>query len=854
MALLSRLFALVAVALLPAIAVQSYNEFAQHRSLEAAVQEHASGFANLVAAQQQQTIEGVRDVLVALSELPAIKAKDVKACSAYLSTIEQRYPAFLTFVVVDMKGQSFCTTDDYGSVNVSSRAYFNDAIATGKLTVGEFAMGLTTGRKVVQFALPFYGDDGNMAGVIIVPLRLDWLAKFIAQMNVPPGASLAITDRNGTYLARYPDNDRFVGRKMDSDRLAREGDRVASYVSDIDGIERIVGRSSLPGDTGGFGVVFGVDRAQAFRDIERRTARGILLIISTTLLVLLLTWCGARRFIKHTLQQLVDAADQWRMGDYTARVHIRDKYSEIAGVADAFNLMANALEERERQLCDAKEIAERAAARITTIFESAADCVFLVERDGSISYINDRARMHLAQGHDLVGMKIWQALADETYAEVLGRIQEVMSERSSTSFEAYCSRDGLWYEVKAFSSAEGLVVLFRDITEQRRAVEARRQMEEQLQQSQKMEAVGQLTGGIAHDFNNLLMVIVGNLELIVDRASDTDSVRQLAVSARRAADRGASLTAQLLAFSRRQTLNPRPIYADQLIQDFQILIRRALAEGYELKLLADEELWPCLVDPAQLQTALLNLILNARDAMPNGGCLEIEVRNVNLDENAMAEIAAGEYVKISVRDTGCGMSAETLERVFEPFFTTKDVGRGTGLGLSMVYGFVRQSSGHVSIESAPGAGTTVSLYLPRSPREPYVVEEVPALQNIPASAGCVLVVEDDEDVLDVTSAMLSKLGYQVFCARDGLEAIRMLKGDRSFDLLFTDVLMPKGINGIELGREAKRLRDGIKVLLTSGNPTDVMTRHGAGREFPIIGKPFGRADLAEHVRRVMCEA
>jgi CheY-like chemotaxis protein len=259
-------------------------------------------------------------------------------------------------------------------------------------------------------------------------------------------------------------------------------------------------------------------------------------------------------------------------------------------------------------------------------------------------------------------------------------------------------------------------------------------------------------------------------------------------------------------------------------------------------------LWPCYVDPAQLQTALLNLALNGRDAMPKTGMLQIELRNVNLDEDTMAEIPAGSYVRISVRDTGYGMAPDVLARAFEPFFTTKPVGKGTGLGLSMVYGFVRQSGGHVAIESTVGVGTTVSLYLPRSTKLPTVEARVAEPNEVTIGSGRVLLVEDDHNILDVTTTMLTKLGYQVFSARNGTEALHTLRNDRNFDILFSDIVMPQGINGIELAREAKQLCTGLKILLMSGNAADALAWTAAVDEFPIIGKPFRRAELAQFLR------
>jgi signal transduction histidine kinase/HAMP domain-containing protein len=844
---------LVAVALLPAIAIQSYNEFDLRRSRQMEVQEQALGLAKLAAAEQQQIIQGIRQVLIALSELPAIKAKETQACNAYLSTISRRYPAFLTFVVVDMDGQSFCATNGM-KTNVAGRAYFANAVKTGEFTAGGFSIGRLTGRKVIQFALPFYGDDGRMGGVIVAPLSLDWLADYIARMGVPPGAALAITDRDGAYLAHYPDNDHFVGRKMPAVKYLRVDHPGTTAALDLDGVARIVGYSALQAESGGLLVSFGLDKTQAFRGIQCRTRRGILLIVLSTSLVLMLTWLGARRFIHQPLGQLVDAANQWRLGDYARRVNILDKQSEIARVADAFNTMADALADRERELYHAKEKAEEAAARITTIFESTTDCVLIVDPDWRINYLNERAKAQLSEERDLIGMNLWEAFLDAIDTDISIQFREAMSEQRLASFEKFCPRRAIWYAINAFPSGQGLAVFFRDITEHKHAVETRRLIEEQLHQSQKMEAVGQLTGGVAHDFNNLLMVISGNLELIEDRAADSDSVRQLAAAARQAADRGAKLTAQLLAFSRRQRLNPKAVYADQLVRDFQGLIRRAVGEGCEVKLVADDRLWPCHVDSAQLEAALLNLTLNGGDAMPDGGTLKIEVRNVTLGEDAIAGVACGSYVRLSVKDTGCGMAPETLDRVFEPFFTTKEVGRGTGLGLSMVYGFVRQSAGHVAIESAVGVGTTVSLYLPKSTQTPDAEAEVVQMQALPAGSGRILVVEDDDDVLKVTSAMLTELGYQVLCARNGTDAIQMLKSGKGFDLLFSDVSMPQGMSGVELAREAKRLGNGIKVLLTSGNAGDVLAQHGAVDEFPIISKPFRRADLARCLGLVMREA
>jgi signal transduction histidine kinase/HAMP domain-containing protein len=852
--ILPRLFLLVAVALLPVIAIQMYNEFDLRRARQVEVQNQALSLAKLAAAEQQQIVQGIREVLIAMSELPAIKARDSQACNVYLAAMQRRFPAFVTFLVTDLNGRSFCDTNsDHRPITIAARAYFANVLKTGAFTVGEYSAGLSTGRKVIQFALPFYGDDGRMGGVIVAGLSLDWLADYIARKGIPAGAALAITDRNGTYLARYPDNSRLVGKKMRGDKYLNLDQRGAVDILDINGVERIIGYSTLDADSGGLFVGYSVDKAQAFAGIRDHTRRDMLLIALSASLVLILTWLGARQFIHRPLGQLVDAANQWRLGEYSRRLEIRDK-SEIARVADAFNAMADALEHRERELSEAKERAEDAAARIAMIFESTTDSVITVDRDCRISFFNQRAWEQIAEGRELIGMELPEAFLDVAGTEIISRFREAMSDQRPVSFEAFRPRRGVWYALNACPSSEGLAIFFRDITEQKHAVEARRLTEEQLQQSQKMESVGQLTGGIAHDFNNLLAVVSGNLERIEEEAVNTGRVRQFAAAARRAADRGAKLTAQLLAFSRRQRLHPKLVSANELISEFQELIRQAVGRACEVKLRTDEQLWLCHLDPSLLETALLNLALNGRDAMPDGGVLEIETRNLVLDEEAVAGCVPGPYVRLSVTDNGRGMPPAVRDRVFEPFFTTKEVGKGTGLGLSMVYGFVRQSDGYVTIESAPGVGTTVALYLPRATQMPDAEVETIQPEAILGGSEQILVVEDNEDLLEVTSETLTTFGYRVVCARNGAEAIRILESGQEIELLFSDVVMPGGMNGVELAREARRLSKGIKILLTSGYAGDVMERYQAVNEFPIIDKPFHLGDLARRLRSILHEA
>jgi signal transduction histidine kinase len=387
--------------------------------------------------------------------------------------------------------------------------------------------------------------------------------------------------------------------------------------------------------------------------------------------------------------------------------------------------------------------------------------------------------------------------------------------------------------------------------------------EEQLRQSQKMEAIGQLTGGVAHDFNNLLTVILGGLDQMdrqLARLPDDTVVARLRRSrdmAQQASQRAATLTSRLLAFARRQTLDPKPLDVNRMVGGMADLLARTLGEQVQLEVVAAPGLWTAMADPGELESALLNLAVNARDAMPASGCLTVETGNVFLDEayvGAIPEpVSAGQYVMVAVSDTGGGMPAETVERVFEPFFTTKPVGQGTGLGLSQVYGFVRQSGGHVRIYSEVGQGTTVKLYLPRAWESDAAAVDA-AAQAARADGGdeVILVVEDHDDLRAYSVSVLKELGYRVIEAGAGLTALEQLEQAAHVDLLFTDVILPGGMDGRRLADEARRRSPGLKVLFTTGYTRNAIVHNGRlDPGVQLVSKPFTFDALARKVRAVL---
>ena len=376
---------------------------------------------------------------------------------------------------------------------------------------------------------------------------------------------------------------------------------------------------------------------------------------------------------------------------------------------------------------------------------------------------------------------------------------------------------------------------------------------EALRQSQKMEAVGQLTGGIAHDFNNLLQIVLGNLELVLRRAPVEDErLRRAVGNAMSGAQRAATLTQRLLAFSRRQPLAPKPLDINKLVEGMSELMRRTLGEAVTIETALADGLWIVEVDANQLENALLNLAVNARDAMPGGGALTITTGNDILGPDVTDDNSPGQYVSLAVSDGGIGMTAETMARVFEPFFTTKEVGKGTGLGLSMVYGFVKQSGGHLRMRSAPGRGTTITLHLPRFDGLATTEIGAAAPSMEPARRDeTVLVVEDDPEVRAYSCDVLTELGYGVLVAPSGAAAIAQLDTAQRIDLVFTDMVLAGPLNGHDVANHAARVRPGLPVLFASGYAHEVVASFRPDEAFDLLAKPFSYAALAMRVRQAL---
>jgi PAS domain S-box-containing protein len=568
------------------------------------------------------------------------------------------------------------------------------------------------------------------------------------------------------------------------------------------------------------------------------------------------------RPLKRLQKLAVNEIKEYSGGDLS----LQGRGNEIQTLAQAFALLLSAIHQRIDGLQQAQETIRQGERFLASIFDSIQDGLVVLDTNLNLLGINPAAKRWFAEAMPLVGKKCYAAFhgrerpcepCPSLKSMETGEPSHLVFLNPSTSLGA-----PVWVELYTFPMVEatsgkitGIIEYFRDITERKKAEEALQRSEEQLRQAQKIEAVGRLAGGVAHDFNNMLTAIGGYCDLLIDDLNAADPHRQDVMEIKKAADRATSLTRQLLAFSRKQIIQPKPLNLNDVISNLDKMLQRLLREDIALLTVPAAELGLVLADPGQIEQVILNLALNSRDAMPQGGTLTIETGNVELDAQYAGrhlEVRPGSYVLLAVSDTGVGMTSEARERIFEPFFTTKEQGKGTGLGLSMVYGIVKQSGGHIWVYSEPEQGTTVKIYLPRISQaaEPESLPPMPASQN--RGAETILLAEDEAVVRQVTCKMLEMKGYKVLEAAGGAAALALSEQYRGpIQLLLTDVLMPE-MSGKALAKRLALRRPEIKVLFMSGHTENAIVHHGVLKPgIAFIQKPFRLETLMCKVREVL---
>ena len=663
-------------------------------------------------------------------------------------------------------------------------------------------------------------SDGSFGGIVSALIAVDLLTDLYDSLNVGEDGVVSLIHRRGNMLARSPIDERVIGSDFSNANIFVNGVNkssagISTTSSVADGKVRITAFRVV--DDFPLVVTVGLSRDAELASWRRYATVSAVATLAVALLILVFLSFMQRR-IKRSI------TDEERFIE--AELRRREE-----------------LESFSQQLQKAQEIANIGTWRMAVgsdVIEISPLLQRLAGRDvtGTDSYDQSKLTIH----------------PDDRESYYAARDAVIATRQPQQIEYRLVHPDGSiryrWSEMQCELGDDGepraIFATVQDITD-------RKTTEEQLRQSQKMETIGQLTGGVAHDFNNLLMVVMGNLDLLLDRMKDDPDSAALLDSAISATERGASLTRQLLAYARRQPLAPRDLDVNGTVQSLSRLLRRTLGEQIEIETILGGGVWHALADASQVENAIINLAINARDAMPNGGKLTLETANASFDESYAGlndEVAAGQYVMIAVTDTGTGMPADVIARAFEPFFTTKPVGRGTGLGLSQVYGFAKQSGGHAKIYSEIGHGTTVKLYLPRA----QTSAAEPAAQAVARTGAgeTILVVEDDDLVRATVDRMLKELGYKPILTTLAEEALTILQGNGHIDLLFTDVVLPGKMGGRALAEEAAKLRPDLPVIYSSGYTQNSIIHQGRlDADIELLSKPYKKQDLAQRLRAVL---
>lgn len=720
-------------------------------------------------------------------------------------------PQLQGVVIVDSKGVIVAGSRNFPEqrVNVSDRDYFkvHRESPSTRLRIGSATDSRITGEWFIASTARLEDPDGIFLGVVVAALSPDYFSDFYDSVVLPGQSFVELLHGNGSVLAREP---------IDNTVMGRASMVAASSAPAVARIDTVGQRPAL------------LVAQEAVPDLP------LAVLIAVDLDAALMHW--KRHFRQHGVLNIVAVL--------------------------ALLLLLLALHRRTSMLASSEAVAQRLARERDSVISSMADAVIVADANGKIVGYNPAATLifdssrFLESPDDHLRMQgVFLPDGTTPFPPEAPPLARAIHGEQVDDVEICLRNDQVPDGARLLLNArpikgpdgeiEGGVVVCRDIT-------AVRETEHRLIQAQKMESVGQITGGVAHDFNNILTVVMGNIEMLGGRIRSDPEAQRIVNAVLEAAGRGADLTSRLLAFSKRQTLQPRIVDVNKLVIDTHQLLLRVLGESIEIQTKLQPDTWPAIVDSAHLQSALLNLAVNARDAMPEGGRLTIETDNTTFDEHYVAnnpDVRSGDFVVLAVSDTGTGIAANIRDRVFEPFFTTKEVGHGSGLGLSMVYGFSRQSGGHVKIYSEEGHGTVVRLYLPRSTQG--AAAQTPVTQRKSASAGTetILVIEDDALVRSFVMTQLKALGYRTLAGSTGAEGLAQLETDKDIALLFTDIILPGGMNGRQLADEALRLRPHLKVLFTSGYTENAIVHQGRlDPGIRLLSKPYRLVELASAVR------
>lgn len=850
--------AITILAVLPAL-VTVYTASLQERRLsEQTSQTRARLMSKIAATELERYIEGARQLLIAISRLPEMRRDNAAVANALARRLHQAYPDYTVIAVANLKGDVIFSSIPLSKpVNVADRAYFKQVLKTQDFSIGNFQVGRIVGEPAINVAYPIIDKHDNIKRVIFAGISLKWLDKLIQSARTVPGSTISIIDRNGIFLVRNPGSD-LVGKIASPSlrRLIGQHRPPATYIDvGLDGVRKLYAWEPIYGvrSMGDAYLITSIPVQLAFATEHRLMWQGMFLWIIGASCAVIIAWWMGDWLVMGQVRRIVRTTSVLATGDFTVRTGVKKGNGELDMLANSLDDMAYSLQKMENERGVALMELEKSEQRYRSMFRDHPAVMLLLDAHTyEIIDANPAAARFYGNANDaLVGMKLTDLIeardgggpvptngyaTDTNHLDVSkfrlanGDIREV---------EIYCGAVTL-------NKKEMIYAIVHDITEKRR-------LEDQLAQTQKLESIGKLAGGIAHDFNNLLTVIIGYADMMEDDIKELPMLHAVQ-QVKKAAFRAADLTRQLLAFARRQIIAPRVVDVNMLIMDIQEFLQRLLGEDVTLEVQIQDDLWQVKVDPGQIEQVIFNLAANGRDAMPGGGKLIISTCNRRLtsdDWNEYPDMAAGEYVELSVTDNGTGMSEEMISRIFEPFYTTKEQGKGVGLGLASCYGIIRQNHGAIRVRSELGKGSIFSIILPAIHE---VLAEVPRedTEKLQGKHNLILLVEDDEQVLDVTRNILINSGYEVKTFHNSNEALDFaLRYADSLTMLITDIILPD-MNGKELGRRVHEIAPQIPVMYISGYTGSTITSDGlAATDEVILQKPYSSDEFIKTMESIL---
>ncbi|MRR57781.1 MAG: response regulator [Deltaproteobacteria bacterium] len=871
----THLLLLVTLAIIPSLAIALHSGLELRSQAKKEAGDRALRIERTMAFHQELVTENTRQLLMTLAKLPIVSDSHEAACSSFLRSLLQQNPYCANILIADTRGEVFASGLPIAGINISDRQYFREALTNRDFTVGQFAVSRSARKPVIHFAYPVTDEQGRVTAVIVAAFDLTYYGRLLSEAMLPPGSALAITDSRGTRLYRYPESARYFGATDLPEMVLRMSDTEdeGTFIAPgVDGVVRLYAYRRMNLDERGHHLFIrvGIPAGAVAAAEQAALTRNLTLMGAASLLAFLFAWFLGDIFFLRRLIRLVDASVMLGHGKLDTRSGIPHGDGEIGRLANSFDEMAAALEHRERERIQAEEALMESEKRLKLVIQGSNDGFWDWDmKTGEVRHSDRWAEMLGYRPDEIVPcVRSWKSLVhpDDMPAAMQVFREHLDGLRSQYRIE-YRMRNkaGEWLWILDRGKVvewDGNGAPLRmsgtatDISERKRVEEEKKSLQSELLQAQKMEAVGRFASGIAHDFSNILTAIVGYSTLLLTKVEKDELSREYTEQILSATDRGACLTRSILAFSRKQPTKPEPLSLNDLLVQMEKFLSRLIGEDVELRTVLSPLNPIVMADGCQLEQVLMNLATNARDAMPGGGSFSIRSDFLELNSGSAARhglASPGRYGVLWVSDTGTGIDNEIRDRIFEPFFTTKEMGKGTGLGLAMVYGIIMQHGGHINVSSEPGRGTSFTIYLPA--HEGFLAEVANSeADSVSGGIETILLAEDDDIIRGLYKKLLEKKGYKVITAGDGEDAVNKFQEHRAHvKLVILDMVLPKR-NGLAAFTSISRMEPGIKAIFMTGYNADSLEENWLwDGKSTLLTKPVHPNTLLSKVRALLDE-